>query len=209
MAVTKILSRNTGLKAAIEYVLNDSKTDGRSLTARLNCRPGHEYEQMMETKEYFGKTGGRQCYHLILSYKPGEITPELALQIATEFAEKYLSDYETVIAVHTDREHIHAHVVFNSVSCVTGKKYHVSTGEYYKQIRGISDELCRKYGLSVILENDEEPPKAVSYIELYRVAPPVQRPAHLPFHAGGGFADCYRGRNQSGRFLYDYGTYGL
>ena len=156
------------MKAAIEYVLNDSKTDGRSLTARLNCRPGYEYEQMMETKEYFGKTGGRQCYHLILSYKPGEITPELALHIATEFAEKYLSDYETVIAVHTDREHIHAHVVFNSVSCVTGKKYHVSTGEYYKQIRGISDELCRKYGLSVILENDEEPPRAVSYIEWLR-----------------------------------------
>ncbi|MBQ9347394.1 MAG: relaxase/mobilization nuclease domain-containing protein, partial [Oscillibacter sp.] len=168
MAVTKILSRNTGLKAAIEYVLNDSKTDGQALTARLNCRPGHEYEQMMETKEYFGKTGGRQCYHLILSYKPGEITPELALQVATEFAEKYLSNYETVIAVHTDREHIHAHVVFNSVSCVTGKKYHVSTGEYYKQIRGISDELCRKYGLSVILDNDEEPPRAVSYIEWLR-----------------------------------------
>ena len=167
MAVTKILSRNTGLKDAIKYILNDSKTDGQTLTARLNCRPGHEYEQMMETKEYFGKTGGRQCYHLILSYKPGEITPELALQVATEFAEQYLSDYEAVIAVHTDREHIHAHIVFNSVSCITGRKYHVSNGDYYKQIRGVSDRLCRKYGLSVVIENEEQP-KGVSYIEWLR-----------------------------------------
>ena len=167
MAVTKILPRNTGLKATIRYILNDSKTDGQTLTARLNCRPGHEYEQMMETKEYFGKTGGRQCYHLILSYKPGEITPELALQVATEFAEQYLSDYETVIAVHTDREHIHAHIVFNSVSCITGRKYHVSNGDYYRQIRGVSDRLCRKYGLSVVIE-DEEQPKGVSYIEWLR-----------------------------------------
>ena len=60
MAVTKILPRNTGLKTATRYILNDSKTDGQTLTACLNCRPGHEYEQMMETKEYYGKTGGRQ-----------------------------------------------------------------------------------------------------------------------------------------------------
>ena len=167
MAVTKILPRNTELKAAIRYILNESKTDGQALTARLNCKPGYEYEQMMETKKYFSKTGGRQCYHLILSYKPGEITPELALQVATEFAEQYLSDYETVIAVHTDREHIHAHVVFNSVSCITGRKYHVSNGDYYKQIRGVSDRLCRKYGLSVVIE-DEEKPRGISYIEWLR-----------------------------------------
>ena len=101
MAITKIKCRNSGLKEAIEYILDENKTDGRILTVRNNCDPGREYRQMTDTKEYHGKTGGRQCYHAILSYKPGEITPELALQIAREFTEEHLRDYEVVIAVHT------------------------------------------------------------------------------------------------------------
>ena len=167
MAITKIKCRNSGLKEAIEYILNENKTDGRILTARNNCDPGREYRQMMDTKEYHAKTGGRQCYHAILSYKPGEITPELALQIAKEFTEEHLRDYEVVIAVHTDRKHIHSHLVWNSVNCVTGEKYHVSNGDYYRKIRAVSDRLCRKYGLSVIVQGDE-PSKAVSYAEWLR-----------------------------------------
>lgn len=76
MAVTKILPRNGGLKAAINYILNGDKTDAQILTARLNCDPGHEYQQMMDTKRELGKTDGRQCYHIIQSFVPGEITPE-------------------------------------------------------------------------------------------------------------------------------------
>ena len=86
MAVTKILARNGGLKQAIEYVLNGDKTQEQVLTAHLNCDPGYEYQQMMDTKRELGKLDGRQCYHIIQSFVPGEITPELALQIATEFA---------------------------------------------------------------------------------------------------------------------------
>ena len=167
MAITKIKCRNSGLKEAIEYILNENKTDGQILTARNNCDPGREYRQMMDTKEYHGKTGGRQCYHAILSYKPGEITHELALQIAKEFTEEHLRDYEVVIAVHTDKKHIHSHLVWNSVNCVTGEKYHVSNSDYYRKIRAVSDRLCRKYGLSVIVQGDE-PPKAVSYAEWLR-----------------------------------------
>ena len=166
MAVTKILARNAHLDQAIQYVLNGEKTEGRVLTAHQNCDPGHEYQQMMDTKRELGKTGGRQCYHIIQSFKPGEITPELALELAKGFAAEYLPDYEVVIGTHTDRDHIHSHILFNSVNAQTGEKYHVSAREYYRQIRAISDRLCREHGLSVVLEG--QPTKAVSYIEWLR-----------------------------------------
>ena len=71
MAVTKILARNTHLDQAIQYVLNGEKTEGHIFTAHQNCDPGHEYQQMMDTKRELGKLGGRQCYHIIQSFKPG------------------------------------------------------------------------------------------------------------------------------------------
>ena len=166
MAVTKILARNTGLSQAIQYALNGDKTEHRILTAHQNCDPGWEYRQMMDTKREVGKLDGRQCYHIIQSFKPGEITPELALQIAKEFAAEYLPDYKVVIGTHVDRNHIHSHIVFNSVNGQTGEKYHVTTQEYYRQIRAISDRLCREHGLSVIMEGG--PSQALSYIEWLR-----------------------------------------
>ena len=166
MAVTKIKCRTSGTDKAIQYILNGDKTQGQILTARLNCDPGYEYRQMKDTKEYFDKTDGRQCYHIIISYKPGEISPELALQIAEEFARENLSDYEVVMAVHTDKRHIHSHIVFNSVS-LTGEKYHLGRGDYYQKIRTVSDRLCRKHGLSVI-SVEEEASKSVSYAEWLR-----------------------------------------
>ena len=166
MAVTKILPRNARMDQAIQYALNGDKTEGRILTAHLNCDPGREYRQMLDTKREIGKMDGRQCYHIIQSFKPGEVTPELALEIAKAFASEYLSDYEVVIGTHVDKDHIHSHIVFNSVNRVTGKKYHVTTQEYYRQIRAISDRLCREHGLSVIMEGESS--KAVSYIEWLR-----------------------------------------
>lgn len=166
MAITKILARNCGLKQAIEYVLNGDKTQEQVLTAHLNCDPGFEYQQMMDTKRELGKLDGRQCYHIIQSFVPGEITPELALQIATEFAAEYLAGYQVVIGTHTDRHHIHSHILFNSVNDATGEKYHCSKTEYYQQIRAVSDRLCREHGLSVILEGDGQ--KSTSYIEWLR-----------------------------------------
>ena len=166
MAITKILSRNDGLKQAIEYVLNGDKTQEQILTAHLNCDPGFAYQQMMDTKRELDKLGGRQCYHIIQSFAPGEITPELALQIATEFAEEYLAGYQVVIGTHTDRHHIHSHILFNSVNHETGEKYHCSKNEYYQQIRAVSDRLCREHGLSVIIQGDGQ--KSMSYIEWLR-----------------------------------------
>ena len=166
MAITKILARKGRLDVGIRYVLNGDKTQERVLTAHLNCDPGHECRQMLETKRAVGKEDGVQYYHLIQSFRPGEVTPELALEIAREFAEEHLAGYQTVIGVHVDREHIHAHILFNSVNADTGEKYHSNARSYYRQIRATSDRLCREHGLSVLIQG--EPSKAVSYIEWLR-----------------------------------------
>lgn len=166
MAVTKILSRSGGLQQAIDYVLNGDKTDDCILTAHFNCDPGREYRQMMQTKRETHRTDGRQCYHIIQSFRPGEITPELALEIAKEFVREHLDGFEAVIGTHVDRHHIHSHIVFNSVNADTGEKYHSNAQSYYQQIRGISDRLCREHGLSVIVQG--EPARSVSYIEWLR-----------------------------------------
>ena len=166
MAITKILARKGRLDVGIRYVLNGDKTQEQILTAHLNCDPGHECRQMLETKRAVGKEDGVQYYHLIQSFRPGEISPELALEIAREFAEEHLAGYQTVIGVHVDREHIHAHILFNSVNADTGEKYHSNARSYYRQIRATSDRLCREHGLSVLIQG--EPSKAVSYIEWLR-----------------------------------------
>ena len=166
MAITKILARKGRLDVGIRYVLNGDKTQEQILTARPNCDPGHECRQMLETKRAVGKEGGVQYYHLIQSFQPGEVTPELALEIAREFAEEHLPGYQTVIGIHVDKEHIHAHILFNSVNADTGEKYHSNAQSYYRQIRVISDRLCRERGLSVLLQG--KPTQAVSYIEWLR-----------------------------------------
>ena len=166
MAVTKVLARKGRLDVGIHYVLNGDKTNEQILTAYLNCDPGHACRQMLDTKRAMGKTDGVQYYHIIQSFKPGEVTPELALEIAKEFAAEHLSGYQAVIGVHVDKEHIHAHTIFNSVNADTGEKYHSNARSYYSQIRAISDRLCREHGLSVIMEGKAD--KAVSYIEWLR-----------------------------------------
>ena len=136
------------------------------LTAYLNCDPGHAYQQMMDTKRAVGKTDGRQAYHIIQSFAPGEITPELAFKLAQEFAKEHLAGYQVVIGTHVDRRHIHSHIVLNSVNMDTGAKYVSTRQNYYAQIRAISDRLCREHGLSVIIEGDGQ--KSMSYIEWLR-----------------------------------------
>ena len=164
MAVTKILARKGRLDAGVSYVLNGDKTEDRILTDSINCDPGREARQMIETKRELGKEDGIQYYHMIQSFAPGEVTPELALELAREFARRHLSDYEVVIGTHVDKQHIHSHILWNSVSVMTGAKYHSNAKSYY-QVRALSDELCREHGLSVLPTSKN---KAVSYAEWLR-----------------------------------------
>lgn len=166
MAVTKILARKGRLDIGIDYILNGDKTEQKILTAHQGCEPGRECRQMLETKRRIGKEDRIQYYHIVQSFKPGEVTPELALEIAKAFAAEHLNGYEAVIATHVDRGHIHSHIVFNSVNADTGEKYHSTPFSYFKQIRAISDRLCREHGLSVILSGETS--KSMSYVEWLR-----------------------------------------
>lgn len=168
MAVTKILARKGRLDKAIRYVLNGDKTNEQILCARFNCEPGWELKQMLDTKREYGKTDGVQYYHIIQAFKPGEIEPEQALEIAKAFAQEHLPGYEVVIGTHIDKEHCHSHILFNSVNAETGKKYHSNVQTYYSQIRRISDRLCRERGLSVITLGEGANGKVVSYVEWLR-----------------------------------------
>lgn len=106
---------------------------------------------MRETQERFGKLGGVLGYHIILSFKPGEVTPEEAFACGSEFVRRNLAQkYEVVLAEHINCEHLHCHIVFNSVSFIDGKKFRNSFKDYFGDIRGLADSICRKHGLSVI-----------------------------------------------------------
>ena len=129
MAITKILARKGRLDVGIRYVLNGDKTQEQILTAHHGCDPGRELRQMMETKAQYSKEGGVQYYHMIQSFRPGEVSPELALEIARTLVEEHLPGYQAVIGVHVDKAHIHAHILFNSVNAETGEKYHSKPSE--------------------------------------------------------------------------------
>ncbi|WP_409969040.1 relaxase/mobilization nuclease domain-containing protein [Bengtsoniella intestinalis] len=168
MATTKILAGKGNLRKIVSYATCGEKTCEQVLVYAQNCLQDTAADQMVQTKVHYGKTSGVQYYHMMQSFAPGEIAPELALEIGKEFAKEHLSDYEVVLGVHVDRAHIHVHMVFNSVSVKTGKKYHSNKQSYYSQIRTISDRLCREHGLSVIVNGT--PTKTMSYIEWLRLS---------------------------------------
>ena len=167
MAITKIIAirdrldkridyavngEKTTLDAGITYATNPEKTEQHFFTSALNCESCETaYAEMQATKQRFGKPGGVVGYHFIQSFAPGEVTPEQAHRIGVEFAERlFCKRYEAVIGTHLDKAHLHNHVVVNSVSFVDGKKYHSSPGNYYFDVRGVSDALCRENDLSTI-----------------------------------------------------------
>lgn len=166
MAVTKILAKRARLDVMLRYAIDGDKTQKQVLTAYHNCWPKNPYGQMMETKREMGKLDGVQGYHIIQSFADGEVTPELALEIARQFTEECLPEYQAVIGVHTNTGHIHAHIIFNSVNFITGQKYHSNAQNYYQQIRAISDRVCKEHGLKIIMAGEKS--HGVHYYEWLR-----------------------------------------
>ena len=162
MAITKILSKNMRLDKLIRYIQNPDKTDDAVFTYFRNCDSEDAAQRWRETKLFFNKTEGIQAFHIIQSFAPGEITPELAHELGIRFIREHLSEYEVVLGTHVDKGHIHNHIAFNSVNAKTGMKYHSTAESYYQQIRKISDRLCREHGLSVVMETGG---KGISYAE--------------------------------------------
>ena len=159
MAISKILHmKDSGnsfharhLKRALDYVMNPEKTQRGRLVGAVNCQADIAFEQMMDTKKQFGKTDKRQGYHIILSFKEDEVEPDRAFEITQKFVAEYLGDaYEAVFVVHDNTDHVHSHIVFNSVSFVDGKKYRYEKGDWAKYIQPITNKLCQEYGLSII-----------------------------------------------------------
>lgn len=157
-------TKNAGsLEEAIEYALNREKTEQTIFEDAIGCTCENAYADMVRTKEHFHKKGGVQGYHLVQSFAEGEVSPELAHLIGQELAEQLLKGrFEVVITTHLNTSHYHNHLVWNSVSMEDGKKYHSNSQSYYTEVRRISDNLCRKYGLSVIQTNQG---KAMHYAQ--------------------------------------------
>ena len=160
MAITKILNimesegRNPAshLKNALEYIQNPDKTEECVLVGGINCLPDTAFEQMEETKNIFHKTGKRQGYHVIISFSPEEkVTAEQAMYVLEHFAKDVLGDdYEAVYAVHTDREHMHGHLIWNSVSLTTGKKYNSPKSNWKNHLQPITNRYCDELGLAIM-----------------------------------------------------------
>ena len=148
----------------MEYIQNPDKTEECLLVGGINCLPDTAFEQMEETKNIFHKTGKRQGYHVIISFSPEEkVTAEQAMYVLEHFAKDVLGDdYEAVYAVHTDREHMHGHLIWNSVSMTTGKKYNSPKGNWKNHLQPITNKYCDELGLSIMPAEYSRNPKNIS-----------------------------------------------
>ena len=153
MAVTKIHPIEKTLYLALDYIMNEDKTDEKILISSFACNPKTAHLEFEQTKRECNSKAKILARHLIQAFAPGETTPEQAHQIGLELCERVLQGkYEYVLTTHIDKGHLHNHILFNNVSFETGKAYK-SNKRSYHQIRTVSDDLCRENGLSVIDEN--------------------------------------------------------
>lgn len=167
MAITKVFAIHSTFQKTVQYAANEEKTllnglidctvnpdktEQRLFESCLNCSSvEHACWDMERTKQRYHKRNGIQGYHIIQSFKPGELTPELTHEIGIKFAQRLFGNrFEVVIGTHLDRQHLHNHIAVNSVSFVDGKKLRCNMKTYFREIQKVSDDLCREYGLSVI-----------------------------------------------------------
>ena len=175
MAVTRIWAVRNNLSQVVDYASNKSKTDlskysdlidtlhyagdkdktnleneQKLLVEGINCDPDIAARQMIDTKEIYGKTDGVVAYHAYISFKPGEVSPEEAQQVAMEVATKmWGKDYEVIVATHLNANCVHCHIVINSVSLTDGRKMNENKA-MYQLFRKTSDEVCLEHGLLLL-----------------------------------------------------------
>lgn len=159
MAITKILHMKQAksgymakhLENGLKYITDPDKTEGGRYVSGSNCIPENALAQMLETKRHFGKLDKRQGYHFIISFEEEDITEETAFAVVGQFVKEYLGpDFEAVYAVHNDTDHIHGHIIFNSVRCTNGYKYDCPKGEWEHRIQPLVNRLCEEHGLSAL-----------------------------------------------------------
>ena len=166
MAISKMMYIKTSirgdpsshLKNAVRYILKDEKiarVEGTKLTFANHCFVDSACEEMIETKNVYKKNNGRQGYHFVISFAPGTASPYQVYEVAREFCETYLGEYQSVCAVHDDKDHVHAHIIFNSVGLYDGYKYHYKKGDWEREIQPVVDTCCLKHKLPVLEYNIE------------------------------------------------------
>ena len=153
------------LSDVIAYAVNEEKTRRKGedeiaseteqvmqqYVSGVNCTPSTARSEMMAVKKRYGKDEGIMAFHGYQSFAPGECTPAMAHEIGVHLAQKLWGErFQVLVATHLDKaHHLHNHFVVNSVSYTDGKRYH-RTHQDYREMRSVSDRLCREYGLSVI-----------------------------------------------------------
>ena len=148
------------MRDVMDYAMNDAKTEKQYYVSGWNCMPDTAREEMQMTKRQFGKEDGILAFHGYQSFKPGEVTPEIAHEIGMKLAQELWPDHQVIVATHLDKAHIHSHFVVNSVS-LYGRKFNACKASY-RQMREASDRLCREYGLSVIAQPEKNPRKHIA-----------------------------------------------
>lgn len=148
------------MRDVMNYAMNDAKTEKQYYVSGWNCMPDTAREEMQMTKRQFGKEDGILAFHGYQSFKSGEVTPEIAHEIGMKLAQELWPDHQVIVATHLDKAHIHSHFVVNSVS-LYGRKFNACKASY-RQMREVSDRLCREYGLSVIAQPEKNPRKHIA-----------------------------------------------
>ena len=167
MAVTKIKPIRGTVNKALAYILDPKKTDDELYVSSYGCAASDAAAKEFEWTRNLAVQQGMQmpkviARHLIQSFDVGEVSPEVAHEIGKQFADEWLKGkYEYVIATHIDKGHCHNHIIFNSVNYVDFHAYR-SNKQTYRQMRQLSDEICKEYGLSVIPPSQS---KGMSYKE--------------------------------------------
>ena len=140
------------LRDVIDYARNADKTEKEYFVSGINCNPDSAYEEMQDAKEFYHKEDKILAFHGYQSFVKGEVSPELAHQIGVQLANEMWGDrFQVIVTTHLNTNHIHNHLVLNSVSFKDGLKYY-SNRTNTARLRHISDEICREYGLSVLPE---------------------------------------------------------
>ncbi|MCQ2470384.1 MAG: relaxase/mobilization nuclease domain-containing protein, partial [Ruminococcus sp.] len=146
--------------ASLKYIANPEKTDNGRLIFTQGCSSAPE-QAHLDYEEIRASGTGRSsvlAQHFIVSFKPGEITPERALQLGQEICEQFLKgEYQYFMACHVNKKHTHLHVVFNNTNCIDGRTFETHENRHttkqdrsFQKLMNITDEICRKHHLAVI-----------------------------------------------------------
>ena len=159
------------MSAVMQYTMQDKKTQwqGQQLVTGVNCRPESAYADFLNTKLLYHKEGGTMFYHLVHSFPKGSAVDPVAAHAAAVKLADYFAGREVLVSTHTDRDHIHSHLIINSVSLDDGRKLHISRAEL-EELRQLNDRLCMEFALPVFQPQKKQQTKSLSGAEYHAAA---------------------------------------